>query len=226
MRVSDTVSWTTNSSELKSYLGLNGEVSEDIRLRLWLEMAIEVADKYLDKDFVLIKARLSIQSGVGASDEYEIIVTPNGESPYTATYIASSGDTPSVVAHELRELLYDLLYKYDYVISGSSSDIWIYSGDPDLSFDLDANYTQVSGTSGFVANFFYDDIPNAIKFGIYEYVKALREIYNRAIGVKSVKTGALSESYAGGTPNEIAFNAAKGWWSIYKRDKLIDGGNN
>jgi len=228
MRVVDVMSWATNKREMKQYLGLDGDVSEDIKLRLWLEAAIEAADLYLDKDFILNKARFVIESGVGDGDLFELQVIPDDDSGYSVSYTASSGDTSSKVASELREDLAESLdgsRYWDFEIYGAGPNIWVYSGDPEVAFQADATYTPSGGTSGIVETYFYDDIPSGVKIGVYEYVKALREIYRRAIGLKGVKTGQLAETYGGDgmTPNDVAFQAGKGWWSRWKKDLLIDG---
>ena len=225
MRVSDAMSWNTSKSELKAYLGLNGDVSEDTRLRLWLEAAIEAADLYIDRDFVLVKARFLIQSGVGANDVFTIEITPDDENKSSVSYTASSGDTPEKVASGLREQLDEALDEFEFEISGAGANIWAYSGDPDFAFEASASYAAGIGTSGITATYFYDDIPDGVKIGVYDYIKALREIYRRAVGVKTVKTGALSETYdvEGMNPNDIALTAGKGWWRRWKKDRLLDG---
>lgn len=227
MRVFDAMSWDLNRHELKSYLGLNGDPSEDVKLQLWLESAIEAADLYIDKDFILTRSRFLIASGVGAGDQFTVEITPDDESKQTATYTALTGDTREIVASNLREDLSDLLEDdYDFEVSGGGAVIWVYSGDPDVAFMADATYTPSLGTSGMTTTRFYTEIPEGVKIGVYEYVKALREVFRRAVGLKSVKTGQLAETYdAGGMdPNDVAFSAGRGWWRRWKKDRLLDGG--
>lgn len=223
----DAMSWDLSRLELKSYLGLNGDPGEDTSLQLWLESAIEAADLYLDRDFILTRARFLITAGVGNGDTFTIEITPDDEAKQSASFAAVTGNVKEEVASSLRQDLTDLLEDdFDYEVTGGGNIIWINSCDMGKAFIADAAYVAGVGTSGITSTYFYTDIPEGVKIGVYEYVKALREVYRRAVGLKSVKTGQLSETYdAGGmTPNDVAFSAGKGWWRRWKKNRLIDGG--
>ena len=66
--------------------------------------------------------------------------------------------------------------------------------------------------------------PPLVELGRDEWVRAARESHNRSIGVTSVRTGQLSESYSdGASPVRTARAAACGYWARYVKDLTLAG---
>jgi len=217
--VAEKISWSVDGAALKTYLGISGE-GEDSRLEPWLEAAIEQADLYMARDFVPVYARYTIKSGVGEGDKFEIVI--NG---ITTSYTANATDTLTDVAEQLRDLLEISLASEDVDVSGTYASVLI-SSDADhlnTAFVCDSTYTADQGSSGIIETVKYSDIPANVRLGVYEYVRALRTYYNRSPGTRSVKTGALSESYDEHEATALAIRAAKGYWRHYKTNILLDG---
>lgn len=222
--VSEQMSWAASGGELKAYLGLNGISSdEETRLQLWLEAAIRRCDEYLERDFVISRARWVVGATVDAGYQYTIIVQPEDDSDYTpfsASYTASTGDSPQKVAWELRKALDIALASRDVTVGGSGAAVDVVMDDVNAAMEVS---NAVAGGASITQTVFWSTIPVDVRFGVFEYVKALRAVLKRAPGLTSVKTAALSETYAQGGAAEHAFQAAKPYWAPYKKHPLLDG---
>jgi squalene cyclase len=219
------MSWSSSGEELKAYLGLNGMPADQAaRIQLFLEVAIKKADEYLEWDFVVNRARWLIGDTVSAGNSYTLKVRPEDPSGYTefsASYTASAGDSPQKVAYELRKSLATTLLSRKVTVSGAGAAIEVATDDQSVA--MEASNVVSGGT--ITQKLFDASVPVDVRFGVYEYVRALKVVFRRTPGVISKKTAVLAETYAqDGSPAKEAFSAAKGYWSQHKAHPLLDGG--
>lgn len=212
--VADSISWAANETELKTVLGIIG-TAEDELLKLWLDDAIEAADQHLGRDFVPIKVRLEVQSGVAAGDQFSVTVDDR-----TGSHTAGTGATERTVGAGLRASLNSALASLAVSVSGFGQYIEVVSDDGE-PFEHSTDYTPNGGTSGFVERVYYDDIPHRVKTGVYIYVKTLRAIKYRPEGLKAAKTGQLAETYDDAGAAAAALKAARPYWDDYVADPLL-----
>jgi hypothetical protein len=219
-------SWDGFKAELKSHLGIaNGAAVDEIVLKAMFQAAVKRADRYLERDFVINRARWVIGPAVEAGYQYTLKVTPEDESAYTqfsASYTATSGNSAQRVAYELRKALDLALASRDVTVSGAGAAIEVVCNNPNVA--MEASYTK-SGTNATVTEtLWFNDVPTDVVMGVKEFVKALWAVRRRAPGVTAIKTAALGENYESGPAAEVAFQAARIWWSDYKAHPLFDGG--
>lgn len=81
---------------------------------------------------------------------------------------------------------------------------------------LDESYTDSAGADL--------PLPETVRVGVWEFVKAIREGYLREAGIRSAKTDRMAESYAkDGFGGMIGLKAALIWWFSEKNNPLTAG---
>ena len=219
------ITWTSNSNELKRYLGLEKiDATLQARLEKWLLAAAVKADNYLQRDFVITRARWVVGSTVDAGYVYTLTVTPEDESTYTAysaSYTASAGDSAQKVAYELRKALAVAVASRAVNVGGAGAAVEASMMDPTVA--LEASNTATGDNATITESLFYDGVPPGVVTGCYEFVKSVYQTFNRQAGLKSQRLGQAAESYDDGGALKHGFKVAVEWWADFKLDVLGGG---
>lgn len=64
-------------------------------------------------------------------------------------------------------------------------------------------------------------LPSSIKLGIVRYVKIMREVNSRSVGVQSESIGGMSKSYATNVTNDVLYADVWGLWKEFHRAPSI-----
>ena len=218
---SESITWTAYQEQLTEFLGIDSGVDE-IRLQVWFEMATDICDRYIGREFIPIRARWDLQAGIKSADVFEIKITPDESDEQTATYSATADTAPAVAAYALRDALTTLLAHEAITVSGAGSVVAVASDDPDVPFSHSATYTPGAGTSSILETIWYDAVPAMVRIGVFEFVRSMRQVATRIAGLKAVKTGGLAETYDSNAAAGVAFESARPYWQPFKADLLRD----
>jgi hypothetical protein len=215
----EAITWATHKAELEAWLGVESG-AESTFLEAWLDDATAAADQYIGREFIPISARWNLKDGIKSGDDFTIKVTPDESSEQTAQYVATGDVSPAVVAYALREALAQALSGDAVTVEGAGAVVRVVSDDPDVPFGYSAVYTASTGTSGILETVKYDGLPGRVKRGVFEYVKAVRQLKNQVTGLKEEKVAAVTHKFDEKSAAQLAFLTARDYWRRFKADIL------
>jgi hypothetical protein len=194
MRVADKISWDSHKVALKAFLGI-GTTAEDAQLEVWIDQAVQAADKYLCRDFVPYKYRWTFDGTLTVGDEVEVdVYSETMGKLYSIGYTTVTGDTIASVTRTVRDAIAKAVVPSEFIVTRAGPIIILQARIYDTT--VDASCTVTSTDSFDVAeDIDYTELPKHVVAGVFAYVKAARNLQHRGHGVQAVTTGSLSESY-------------------------------
>lgn len=221
----EAITWATHQVELEAWLGVESG-AESAFLQAWLDDAVAAADQYIGREFIPIDARWNLKAGIKSGDDFTIKVTPDESDEQTAQYVATGDVSQAVVAYALREALTQALSSDAVTVKGAGAVVRVVSDDPDVPFGYSAVYTKDTGDSGILETVKYATLPGRVKTGVFEYVKAMRQLKDRVAGVQKQKVGGVEHTYdlksivSPKSSRSMALLTARGYWRQFKADIL------